>query len=612
MPRLRSAAWWLAPTLLCLAVYWCGIRAWFQADDFAWLGLRMEVTDWHSLLRVLLEPRAQGTIRPWSERAFFLALYSIFGLDALPFRICVFLTQAANLALLASVTRRIAGSRAAGLLAAVFWLSTTAMSQPMVWTSVYNQVLCSFFILLAFYFLLRFLETGRRRYEVLEWAAFLLGFGALELNVVYPALAAAYTLLCARKYFARTLPLFVPSVAYTVLHMRLAPATADPSYILYFDSSIFRTLLTYWAWTVGPARLRTPWNTPTGWVIAGIAVLSAALLALVAARLLKADRLPLFCLAWFVIVLAPLLPLRDHLTEYYPFIPAIGLAMLSGYGVALAWRRPAIWKVVSASLAAMFLVLTLPAAQASAQWVCRRSRRVEGLVLQERRAHELHPGKVIVLRNVDDELFWMGVLDRPGRLFGAQVYLAPGSEKLVRSHPELGDANEYMLPAEATARALDRDQLAVYDAAGERLRNVTQVYARDFPHPGDGAPPRRIDLSNTLMGYVLGPEWYESDGQTRWMPKRATLRIAGPKTPSEKLILRGICPAPPAGITVTAAGVPLAPTLVANRRFELSLALPPSLVGVQALPVTLEVSRTVTPPGDGRQLGLAFGVIEVR
>ena len=64
------------------------------------------------------------------------------------------------------------------------------MIEPLGWTCVYNQVLCGFLMLLAFHFLLRFLETGRRRDELLQWAAFLIGFGALELNVVYPALDA--------------------------------------------------------------------------------------------------------------------------------------------------------------------------------------------------------------------------------------------------------------------------------------------------------------------------------------------------------------------------------------------------------------------------------------
>jgi len=52
----------------------------------------------------------------------------------------------------------------------------------------------------------------------------LLGFGALELNVVYPALAATYTLLCARTHFRRTLLLFIPSAVFTVIHRAVQPA----------------------------------------------------------------------------------------------------------------------------------------------------------------------------------------------------------------------------------------------------------------------------------------------------------------------------------------------------------------------------------------------------
>jgi len=59
-----------------------GLRAWFQQDDFAWLSLGSSVTDLPSLMRALFVPMAQGTIRPLSERAFFLVFHAIFGLWA--------------------------------------------------------------------------------------------------------------------------------------------------------------------------------------------------------------------------------------------------------------------------------------------------------------------------------------------------------------------------------------------------------------------------------------------------------------------------------------------------------------------------------------------------
>ena len=199
--RLASAAFWLAPSLLCLALYWRGFTAWFRADDFAWLGTGLYIQNFHDFLLAIFAPQAQGTIRPLSERAFFMLGFSLFGLDALPFKMVVFATQFANLALVASIGARLTGLRWAGFFAAIFWVLNGSGIEPLGWSCVYNQVLCGFFLLLAFHFLLRYVETGERRYNWFQWAAFLLGFGALELNVVYPAIAAA---LWARAYAMET------------------------------------------------------------------------------------------------------------------------------------------------------------------------------------------------------------------------------------------------------------------------------------------------------------------------------------------------------------------------------------------------------------------------
>ena len=246
---------WAIPPIFCLIFYWNGLRCWFQQDDFAWLQLSGQVHSLGDLWRTMFAPLAQGTIRPWSERAFFMGLYSLFGLDALPFRICVFLTQIANLTLIRAVTQRITGSASAGFWAALLWITNAALIRVMTWSSVYNQALCGFFLLLAFYFLLRYIESGDRRFNIAQWIVFLLGFGALELNVVYPALAATYTLLCARGYFKRTLPLFVASAVFTVIHRAVQPAGSVPAYVMRFDSALFSTFWRYLVWAPGAARL---------------------------------------------------------------------------------------------------------------------------------------------------------------------------------------------------------------------------------------------------------------------------------------------------------------------------------------------------------------------
>ena len=183
----RRALPYAAPSLLCLLLYWPSLTAWFRADDFAWLGTGLRVNNFHDLLAALFSPQAQGTIRPLSERAFFMGGFALFGLNALPFKIVVFATQFAALALMVWIGGRLTARPAAGVCAAVLWIANSSLILPLGWTSAYNQVLCGFFLLLAFHFLLRFVDSGRRRYEIAQWAAFLLGFGALELNLVYPA-----------------------------------------------------------------------------------------------------------------------------------------------------------------------------------------------------------------------------------------------------------------------------------------------------------------------------------------------------------------------------------------------------------------------------------------
>src|SRR5215471_2005542 len=234
----RRAAWWAAPCLFCLILFWPGLTAWFRGDDFAWLGAGLYNRNFHDLLVSLFGPKAQGTIRPFSERVFFMLGFQWFGLDALPFRIVVFATHFVNLSLAMWIGARLTGSRAAGLCAALLWLVNSSNILPLSWTCVYNQVLCGFFLLLAFCFLLRYTETGARRYYVWQWIAFVLGFGAQELNLVYPGLALAYTLLCARRYWRGTLPMFAVSAVYVAVHQAVAPPVKTGDYAMHFTGAM--------------------------------------------------------------------------------------------------------------------------------------------------------------------------------------------------------------------------------------------------------------------------------------------------------------------------------------------------------------------------------------
>ena len=611
MSRLQRAAWWGGPSLICLLVHCRSFAAWFQSDDFAWLGVGLGRHGLHDYLLALFAPMAQGTIRPWSERLFFMLGFQLFGLDALPFHAVVFATQFANLALVAWIGWRLTGRRAAGFLAAVLWTLNNVQVEPLAWVSAYNQVLCAFFLLLAFHLLLRYVETGDSRYNLYQWIVFLLGFGAMELNLVYPALAAIYALLYARQYLRRVWPLFLPSVAYFGLHMMVAPTGKDPNYVMHFTGSMLRTLAKYWAWSVGPVNFWAPTALPKWLIPAAVVLVSLGLLAFA----VRKGRTAVFCLAWFVIALAPVLPLRDHVSEYYAFVPAIGLCWLGGCALAEAWRAAAWVRAVALCLAGLYGLIMAPRTLAASDWNYRLTARVRGLVEGVARAHQLHPSQTILLDGVDTELFYNAVLDHPYRLLGIDhLYLTPGSERHIDAHPELGDVGEFVLAPDVTARALDSGAVAIYDVRGPRLRNITSSWASQ---PGAPGLPARVDVGSQLAAPLLGPEWYTPDGNHRWMPRRASLRMAGPIAAGEKLYLRGYYPEDqmgngPVGVKVTVNGSTLAPmTIAAGGNFELAFSLPEAVVG-QAMQVVVEVNRTFRAGSDIRDLGLAFGEFEVR
>ncbi len=610
--RAWAVAYWTVPALICLLVHLRGFEAWFRADDFAWLSLYSHIHGFPDLLSALFRPEAQGTIRPWSERAFFIVGYALFGLNALPYRIAIFATQFAALALAQAVGARLTGSRTVGFCAAILWTINSSTVEPLGWACVYNEVMCAAFLLLALYLLMRYVDTGERRYKIGEWVVFVLGFGALELNVVYPALAAGFTLLCARKFFRGTLPMFGVSIVYTAIHTWAAPPSATGQYAMHFGASLLRTLGTYWTWSIGPVYLETPPYLKRWMMLAAIALVSLGLLVFLAGKLRAGYQAALFCIVWYVVTFVPMLPLRDHETEYYPYVPVIGLAWLGAWGLIEAWRRGGQVRWVGVALAALYIALVLPRTVRASAWNYGLTAKAHDLVAGVARAHELHPDEAILLDGVDEDEYLNAVRDKAFVLIGAnQVYLAPGSETRLTEGAGWGRVEDYVLAPSIANRALDRGMLEVYDVRGGTLRNITSKYGATLRRAG---MPMRVSVSDPLTTYLLGPEWYPVDVDHRWMPKRATLRMGAPSEPERRLYLTGYSAAGlgPADVAVSVNGIALPPAVVRPGPFEIAFALPDSIVRSHEMLVAIEASKTFRPSGDSRDLSLSFGVFEVR
>lgn len=462
---------------------------WFLADDFHWLNsARACLAGEEALGTYFFAPMAQGTVRPLSERAFFLGLYGIFGMQALPFRVAVFLTQFANLALLAWVARRLTGSKAAGLIAPLLWVLNFASVTVLSWASSYNQVACAFFLLCAFQFLLRYADTGKRRYWILQWAAFLLGFGALELNVVYPALAAAYTYLFERRLFRRTLWLFLPSLVFAALH-RWAAGPATGVYAMHFDLAMADTLGTYWDYTLGIpwlAAFLPPFLPGYPRLVAALtAFVGVAPLLYVLSCLWRRRFMPVFMLAWFVVVIAPLLPLRHHVAEYYVFVPSLGVAWLAADALSRALRGSVALRCVAVLWLCGYVAGLLPAARQHASWLYQLSVRARWLVEGVAHARAEHPGKLVLLQGADGDVFWTTMTNRAYRLVDAEVFLTPETSAAFAAHPDWEDPALYVLPRAQTREALLLGKAIVLEIGKTGLNDVTASYAARVLRDGE-------------------------------------------------------------------------------------------------------------------------------
>jgi hypothetical protein len=619
MTKVTRAAYWLTPIAFCIVLYWYGLKVWFLRDDFAWLGLQDFTTTVGSLLRYLFVPLAQGTIRPWSERAFFLVFSSLFGLHALPFRLFVFLNQSINLILLTMLARKWTGSALAGVAAPLLWLSNVALVTPMAWSAAYNEIQFTTFFLASLYLFVRYTESCQRKYYAGQWITFLLAFGSLELNVVYPAVVAAYSLIFSRKHFRSTLPMFAVSILYFVIHRLAAGPTESYYYQTIFGPSILTAFGKYWVMILDATNASVVGLSSTQANIL-LGLMTAAILGFVIRQTWKRAFLPLFFLLCYFITLTPFLLISRHIVSYYQTIPAIALAMLAADALAVAWRSAWGWKIATATLVTAYAVLSIADVRQQTRYYYDASQRVRHLLEGVAYAEKLHPGKTILLKDMDDQLFWDCMLDVPFRLLGdTKVLVAPETRTQIHEDPNLESMDQLFLPVPAIVYLLKHEQLEVYATDRSRLRNVTHDYAEVVLARNSDQLSTRIDLTVSFFDGQLGEGWYQPEKGFRWMGRHAVLYLPGPTKPGEKLYLHGVRSDQqrwegPLHLTVTIDGQNQAVNSLDadEREFQLAYDLRPELVGRAKVEIGLTVDKAFHSGRDSRELGLLLQEADLR
>jgi hypothetical protein len=564
----------------------------------------------HSLLSVLFTPYAQGTIRTLSERVYFLSLNDLFGLNPLPFRLIAFLTFVACTILLQRVAEQLTKSPTAAWCATLLWTVNASLAIPLTWSSEYLEMMFALFILADVWLLLRYLDTGDRRFFLAQWCTFLLGFLVLEVNVVYPALATVIVFCVAPRHLKKVLPMFAASAAYMAIHFAVASLPASGPYQLHWDLRIVSTLLTYLNWSYGTGKLREL-NINSGalrFILATL--LTAGLGAFILSKLRQREKLALLYPAWFVIALSPLLPLRDHIDYEYLTVPTLGLAILGGWALASSSSDP--WKrSLSILLAAIYVGVSIPVGLAVTSSFHDRSLRIRDVFHGVEVLSRNQPEHTIYFEHVNVEIFNDLLLHRPFRLIGLNdVYiLGDNQPQLAASSPI---PTEAFFPDPAVVlRDLNSNHAQVFDLATGTPVDVTQQFKSSLLSP-------TVDMSDVSHASQLGPTWYRLEENARWMPRQATVTLPGPSSPDQKLHISGFAPRAalshgPVKLTVTAAGERLSTAAITqpDAPFELTIGLPSTLTGQPSVVFQLEVDKTFRVPGDDRTLGLIVSSISI-
>ncbi|WP_321472988.1 hypothetical protein [uncultured Paludibaculum sp.] len=459
--------------VLCLFLfYYRGLDCWFYQDDFGWLSIG-PAHNFKDLLTIAFAPKAHGNLRPWSENLYFYVLKAIFGINPLPFRIVVFLTVSANLFLLNAIARRLTGSVWGGATTTFCWLLNPCVAPAFCWTCIYNQPQSLCFILSAFLLFLK----GRERAAAI---VFVVGLGSLETVVMYPLLVSAYTLLFDRSRFLRTLPLYAGSFAFTLIHFLVAPVYKTGPYAIRIDRRIFHTLATYIEMVVGPERFNHFfWDWPKTLFVVATTILCAAVLLAMMLRDNKREppsfgnRTAVFGVAWFLILLGPLLLLPDHIMDYTLVGPAVGFALVLG---AMVSAR----KAIGIPIAILYLAFVIPASWHVMRWNWERSHIARDLVQGVLRFKRANPDKTLLLTGMDTDQFWAGFADLPFHAHGYDdVWLAPGAESNIHDNGIL--APRMVWTREKSYPLLDSGKAMVLDVAGGQVHDVTAQYQANRP-----------------------------------------------------------------------------------------------------------------------------------
>ena len=307
-----------------------GLRAHWAPDDMMNMAGYWERGTWWAIgSQVML---ASNAYRPMGA-LFYLPLYSVFGLDPLPFRIVIFLILAANVWLSYRFARLLGSTEMVAGLTALMVSYHAAMGELFYRTSTVYDILCFLFYVgaMVYYLSIRARAGTPDRWQAAVWVAlFVCALNSKEMAVTLPLLLLAYEWLYHppvtrrewRTWIWKQNRLALIGIALNVIYLYGRKYGADP--LMQMDA--YRPVFTLRrAIEFHRAAIAELFYLPDP--LSGTGLIVVALIVTYVAWRCRRGDLRFF---WFWIVLTPLpIEFLQNRTHFCLYLPLLGWAMLS-------------------------------------------------------------------------------------------------------------------------------------------------------------------------------------------------------------------------------------------------------------------------------------------
>lgn len=355
--------------IVAFVLYFPSLFTFYTNDDFFHLKIANVNTlnGFLNFFNLIKAPEGWSLYRPLTTQVFYLISIKFFNLNPLPLHIISFLFLFLNIFLVFALTRILIKNNGGAILAAFFYATSATHFGHLYFLGAFQELGMTTFFLVSILLFIKFVLQKKYAFYLVSLLTFVFALLSKETAVVLPfvlVLVGIFRLIIKeeavslKKLFAYLIPYFILLAVYFFLRLKYYGFATGESYI--WDFSIKRVVNTlgwygFWSFNlpemlvdfVGPG-LHFNLNLFKYWPSQIIPILLLFVVEIVSIFYLilkskflnykqslalrtKSSILILFCIAWFVMTLIPVLFLPLHKFTFYLTLPLVGIVILLGY-----------------------------------------------------------------------------------------------------------------------------------------------------------------------------------------------------------------------------------------------------------------------------------------